>query len=548
MPRRDVTKDKDDGEGETRDDVELEGAESLLSRLRRQYRIMERNRRQYRDEAMVVLSRQRKMLADLQREHGELSVELKACLNSQNEQKDSQMKTELTSILDQHVFRQHEVDEEREKLQEIEKVIAETEKKLRDVRRRVPSAKRLRATRLGAQATNKALENRISQAMVHLNAVLAKNRVLREDIQSHLKERDKFLLQVQRTEKQLNFSTKRKSDVMDLVAKAYAERDEAQFKMRALIERSDRDSVHYSHELRKLQRALDHHHTLRNFVATVTAGEEDDASRRKQEEAEGDRDGPEQTLATYQASLAHLQEISSGNSVEAIVSNYLQAENDNYTLFSYISNLNNEVTSLTTETRQLQGTVESLREEGAKKRRTAEETVKSLQEELAAAADSYDELEGEVKRSDDTLEDMKTFTEEMFSMLECDQQPLQDIVGAGGGLSSANMTVYLSVIEQRIHELLQLRQFLRGEDIPPQPPPSAPPVEDQLTLEACKDEASATQVPASSSNQVIFLSRTQLHHPASGTHNAPEEELGGPMTHIDLLANLRLHIPPTMDT
>lgn len=44
---------------EAGEDVELEGAETLLSRLRRQYRMMERNRRQYRDEATVVLDRQR---------------------------------------------------------------------------------------------------------------------------------------------------------------------------------------------------------------------------------------------------------------------------------------------------------------------------------------------------------------------------------------------------------------------------------------------------------------------------------------------------------
>lgn len=44
---------------EAGEDVELEGAETLLSRLRRQYRMMERNRRQYRDEATVVLGRQR---------------------------------------------------------------------------------------------------------------------------------------------------------------------------------------------------------------------------------------------------------------------------------------------------------------------------------------------------------------------------------------------------------------------------------------------------------------------------------------------------------
>lgn len=53
--------------------------------------------------------------------------------------------------------------------------------------------------------------------------------------------------------------------------------------------------------------------------------------------------GPEQTLITYRASVSHLREMSGEDSVEALVTNYLQAENDNYTLFTYISDLNNEV-------------------------------------------------------------------------------------------------------------------------------------------------------------------------------------------------------------
>lgn len=60
-------------------------------------------------------------------------------------------------------------------------------------------------------------------------------------------------------------------------------RDEAQTKMRALKERAERDSQQYSHELKKLQRALDHQNHLRAFVATISAGEEDETAQRRPE-------------------------------------------------------------------------------------------------------------------------------------------------------------------------------------------------------------------------------------------------------------------------
>lgn len=63
----------------------------------------------------------------------------------------------------------------------------------------------------------------------------------------------------------------------------YIYRDEAQTKMRALKERAERDSQQYSHELKKLQRALDHQNHLRAFVATISAGEEDETAQRRPE-------------------------------------------------------------------------------------------------------------------------------------------------------------------------------------------------------------------------------------------------------------------------
>ena len=51
----------------------------------------------------------------------------------------------------------------------------------------------------------------------------------------------------------------------------------------------------------------------------------------------------ELTLENYRSSISHLEESSEETSIDTLLTNYLQAENDNYTLFSFISGLNNEV-------------------------------------------------------------------------------------------------------------------------------------------------------------------------------------------------------------
>ncbi|XP_063847541.1 uncharacterized protein LOC135092792 [Scylla paramamosain] len=100
---------------ETGEDVELEGAETLLSRLRRQYRMMERNRRQYRDEATVLLGRQRKIYRDLQREKSELEEQLAAMSTPQNETRDLRTVNNLAATLDRQREYQEAIDQEVDK-------------------------------------------------------------------------------------------------------------------------------------------------------------------------------------------------------------------------------------------------------------------------------------------------------------------------------------------------------------------------------------------------------------------------------------------------
>ncbi|XP_063847675.1 coiled-coil domain-containing protein 63-like isoform X2 [Scylla paramamosain] len=343
------------------------------------------------------------------------------------------------------------------------------------------------------------------------------------------------MLQAQRLEKQLAVTIKRKGDIMDQVTKAYSERDEAQTKMRAVKERAERDAQQYTYELKKLQRALDHQSHLKAFVATISAGEEDDTSQRRIDGGAGEQRGPEQTLATYRASVSHLTEMSGEESVEVLVTNYLQAENDNYTLFTYISDLNNEVTSLTTEVRRVSQLIDDTRGRSEEEGRDSQRTVSYLEAELLSGDRDVKSLEGELRRAEDTLTEMKTSTQELFDQLQCDAQPIVAIVG-GGEITNSSVSVYLSVVEQRVHEVLQLRQVLLAEELPAA---AAALGEDTQREDASEPtEVSETKV-------VVPLGKPQLPHTAHT--NDEESPNGGPLTHGDILFNMRRFIPDSSD-
>lgn len=305
--------------------------------------------------------------------------------------------------------------------------------------------------------------------------------------------------------------------------------------MRAVKERAERDAQQYTHELKKLQRALDHQSHLKAFVATISAGEEDDLTQRRVDGGPGEQRGPEQTLATYRASLSHLTEMSGEDSVETLVTNYLQAENDNYTLFTYISDLNNEVTSLTAEVRRVSQLIDETKGRSEEEGRESQRTVSQLESELESGERGVEALERELRQAEDTLTEMKTATQELFDVLQCDPLPIVAIVG-GGEITSNSVSVYLSVVEQRVHEVLQLRQVLLADELPS----GTAALGEETQREDASDQSETSQPKV-----IVPLGKPQLPHTAHT--NDEESPNGGPLTHGDILSNMRRFIPDSSD-
>ncbi|KAF2362427.1 hypothetical protein FHG87_006816 [Trinorchestia longiramus] len=319
--------------------------------------------------------------------------------------------------------------------------IREAERRLREQAKKKPALKLLEEERLQQEEQNKTLSNRIQQTTVRLNAVLADNAHLRSDIESQLKERDKFLLQADRLEKQIAVTAKKKSDVMDVVTKAYSEREEAGGKIRAVRERVMRDSRSHSMELKKLQRVLDHQTHLKSFVTTIAAGEE--TTKDDGQEAE-DRRGPFETLQFFRESLAALissssalaadstlmeaadwdatsegrqaegdqpakdasqpkdssarrskvtdeqtatdhENLEKSDIADALLNNFLQSENDNYTIFSFVSGVNNEASGVIGEIAHLKQELQDLQQQQTAEQQRTLHASTTLQTESANA-------------------------------------------------------------------------------------------------------------------------------------------------------------------
>ncbi|KAK7061143.1 hypothetical protein SK128_001393 [Halocaridina rubra] len=84
-------------------------------------------------------------------------------ITNQNENRDQKTVHKLAATLDRQAKYEDLIATEKDKINELETAITQAEKRTRESRRRLPSARQLEAKRSTALTANKALENRIQQ-------------------------------------------------------------------------------------------------------------------------------------------------------------------------------------------------------------------------------------------------------------------------------------------------------------------------------------------------------------------------------------------------
>ncbi|XP_050717429.1 uncharacterized protein LOC126999142 [Eriocheir sinensis] len=202
---------------------------------------------------------------------------------------------------------------------------------------------------------------------------------------------------------------------------------------------------------------------------------------------------------------------------------------------SYSVSFHQQVTSLTAEVRRVSQLIDETKGRSEEEGRESQRTVSQLESELESGERGVEALERELRQAEDTLTEMKTATQELFDVLQCDPLPIVAIVG-GGEITSNSVSVYLSVVEQRVHEVLQLRQVLLADELPS----GTAPLGEETQREDASDQSETSQPKV-----IVPLGKPQLPHTAHT--NDEESPNGGPLTHGDILSNMRRFIPDSSD-
>ena len=84
-----------------------------------------------------------------------------------------------------------------------------------------------------------------------------------------------------------------------------------------------------------------------------------------------------------------------------------------------------------------------------------------LQDKIKSAKDEANTATSKFDNSTKILTDLKDSVQEMFDKIGCSKAEIEELLGSAAGVTDNNIVLYLSIIEQRTNELLQIQHYLQ---------------------------------------------------------------------------------------
>lgn len=452
-------------------DADQQLAESELSKLQRQYRIMEGDRNAYNIESQDLIRRQLNEIKTLEAEKEELNKDFKLSESQTNQSRDGGNVDKLNSLIDERDNYMQMVKDEKDKQAELDTMIRKKEKAIRDQHKCMGG---VHASQQHTQKTVKAIrvkENRLHQANEKFNAMLTENASLREEIDSFRVERTRYENIRKKLDKEKSDLRQEIGEVIDQSTQAYDSRDEAQAKMILLKEKADKDMAQHQQEMKELQRIIDHDKKLREFMNIKGKEREEDdylkAWRQKKETEAADkrrRERQEDSIEAYEAAFERISEITKEEDLTLLVNKFIETEDRNFALFNFVNEKNNEMELLSDQIEEIKEEMREFEHQGSEMEAERKAILKDLEEKQVTSTKNADENDSKIKSVNKILDQLKGGVNSLFAKTNCDSSMITSMLGSAAGVTDDTIMQYLGLVEQRTNELLTVSIYHDGKN------------------------------------------------------------------------------------
>ena len=160
-------------------------------------------------------------------------------------------------------------------------------------------------------------------------------------------------------------------------------------------------------------------------------------------------------VQSFEEAFQQIKAATGIDNIDELVQTFIDAEDQNFSLFNYVNELNNEVEKLEEQIAEIKAEIEKYKGQGGQNDRQRKKLLKDLEDRLASTEARAEQYEAKALKAAKTVAQLEQGIQSIFNKIGCDKSALSDMLGTTG-VTESNMMQYLGIIEQRTNELLQL--------------------------------------------------------------------------------------------
>ena len=157
----------------------------------------------------------------------------------------------------------------------------------------------------------------------------------------------------------------------------------------------------------------------------------------------------------YEEAFKKIQNATGIKDIETLVEQFIEAEDNNFALYSHVNRLAAESERLEQAMADVRGEIEKYRGQGANTVNQRKRILKSVEAKLEASEKRAEDYEYRHEEIIKVLDKMKDGVQRLFTRIGCYSPEVADMLG-DQGVTDSNIMQYLGIIEQRANEILHL--------------------------------------------------------------------------------------------
>jgi chromosome segregation ATPase len=464
-------------------DEDRKPIEQEIAELQRKFRVLENDKRACSEDSQGTIRKQRATIEKLTRENRKMKGEMNETRSASVSGPGNKMNLENLSKLNEQVESLlNSLQNEDDVNIGLQDKVDATQRHIFSLRQEMAKKGGVNAAMDNAKAVQKQiriLENRLDQGLIKFNEAVTANRGLREQIDTLRRERVVFDDIYRKLENELQQKKREMAFIIEQANAAYEARDSAQAQMASLKQQADKEHAEFEKEWRELGRLIENDKRMKEFMRTKSRTKDDkgqpamtDEERQRKKINKNAHDtakslatlsGTQEKTSMHEESFARIQAATGICDIDELVTNFVNVEDTNFTLFKY----NNE---LTADIKKLEEQIVEYKEEyitlsgNSNKKEDIEKTklLESLEEKWNEIDKKAIHYEVKYLETQQTLSHARAIIESLFAKIGATEKDLPN--GCGGGIDESNMNAYLAVIEGMANELMKTYQALKEEE------------------------------------------------------------------------------------